>query len=683
MEYWNHEHKASQTFYHFPGLRTTMTPRAFQLRDLQRTAIARILSPPKEPEPGWKLLILDSSSAEVVTPLLSPADLRRHGVTLQLNIEAQRGELPDVPVVYIISPTAENLARVLRDLDGHKGLRRGSSRLYTTASLAFTAPLPRPLLRDLAAQLRIPARVSALYDLYTDYVALEEDLFSAGIRNSYVELHSHDETRQLRAVDAAVSALFCVLVGLRVVPIIRAQRGGASEAIARALDARLRDNLELFQRPAPGTRLSSFRRPLLLLLDRDLDLAPVLHHTWMYQALMHDCLRMRANALTLSVTDAASGAREQKKYVLDKRTDSFWVANAHQPFPAVAEAIESAVSKYKAEVHAINEQTSGDAATGDVNAQGNTKNATSHLASAISSLPELSRRKVAIDVHTNISTALVGHINERKLDAFFGLESAMLAQTSDRGKPTRANALAHQEQMAVLLREGAGTPADRARAAYLFYDLFGGALDRQDLVLLRELVGECGADSSALRHIRDVRGFSHENVREKADMDESSRARLRGIFSNAMNRGYRGIASFAKSAQTLIGEERFSFESTRTLKMFMSERGRGQGAEDVLEGFLYLDPKIEGSEWVNSVVQGGSDEDAVDRAARRKMRHMVFSDAILFVSGGGNYVEFAKCREVVKEIGDDSNVLYGCSELVNAESFLNQIAIVAKDYGNH
>ncbi len=36
--------------------------------------------------------------------------------------------------------------------------------------------------------------------------------------------------------------------------------------------------------------LCSFSRPLLVILDRNIDLATPLHHTWTYQALTHDVL---------------------------------------------------------------------------------------------------------------------------------------------------------------------------------------------------------------------------------------------------------------------------------------------------------------------------------------------------------------------------------------------------------
>ena len=51
--------------------------------------------------------------------------------------------------------------------------------------------------------------------------------------------------------------------------------------------------------PAPGLRVlllssicrtESGQRPLLVLVDRNIDLATPLHHTWTYQALVHDVL---------------------------------------------------------------------------------------------------------------------------------------------------------------------------------------------------------------------------------------------------------------------------------------------------------------------------------------------------------------------------------------------------------
>ena len=112
------------------------------------------------------------------------------------------------------------------------------------------------------------------------------------------------------------------------VPVIRCPRGNAAEMVAQALDKKLRDNLrdsrnnvfsgenmtfsQLRQVAYCSTVLSdrfqqlcksasaqcclllsvvcSMHRPLLVILDRGIDLATPMHHTWTYQALAHDIL---------------------------------------------------------------------------------------------------------------------------------------------------------------------------------------------------------------------------------------------------------------------------------------------------------------------------------------------------------------------------------------------------------
>jgi len=94
-----------------------------------------------------------------------------------------------------------------------------------------------------------------------------------------------------------VDSLFSVCVTMGTVPIIRCPKGNAAEAVAIRLDKKLRENL----RDARNTLFVgdagqlSFSRPVLVLMDRQFDLATPLHHTWTYQALAHDVLKYNLN----------------------------------------------------------------------------------------------------------------------------------------------------------------------------------------------------------------------------------------------------------------------------------------------------------------------------------------------------------------------------------------------------
>ncbi len=93
----------------------------------------------------------------------------------------------------------------------------------------------------------------------------------------------------------------------------------------------------------------SFQRPLLILLDRNFDLATPLHHTWTYQALMHDLLNFKLNRIEIeksTTSSASSSSRESKTYDLSN-TDKFWKLQKGSTFPVVAESVQEELEKYK------------------------------------------------------------------------------------------------------------------------------------------------------------------------------------------------------------------------------------------------------------------------------------------------------------------------------------------------
>jgi len=48
--------------------------------------------------------------------------------------------------------------------------------------------------------------------------------------------------------------------------------------------------------------------PVLVVLDRNVDLIPMLSHSWTYQALVHDVLDMKLNRVTVEVRIEYYGA---------------------------------------------------------------------------------------------------------------------------------------------------------------------------------------------------------------------------------------------------------------------------------------------------------------------------------------------------------------------------------------
>lgn len=95
------------------------------------------------------------------------------------------------------------------------------------------------------------------------------------------------------------------------VPIIRSPKGNAAEMVAKKLDKKMRENLfdarnNLFSTDTQRGQFN-FHRPLLIILDRNVDMATPLHHTWTYQALAHDVLNLSLNRVVIEDSTAKGG----------------------------------------------------------------------------------------------------------------------------------------------------------------------------------------------------------------------------------------------------------------------------------------------------------------------------------------------------------------------------------------
>jgi len=165
----------------------------------------------------WKILIYDAPCRSIISPLLSVSQLRRRGVTLHLLLHSDREAIPDVPAVYFVSPTKENLARIAQDC---------GKRLYSRVHLNFVTELDRSLMEEFA-QLVVQTgsldTVASVHDQYLDYVCLERHLFSLHKPNSYATINGSGATEQSmeKTMTDIAYGLFSVVATLGQIPVIR------------------------------------------------------------------------------------------------------------------------------------------------------------------------------------------------------------------------------------------------------------------------------------------------------------------------------------------------------------------------------------------------------------------------------------------------------------------------------
>lgn len=233
--------------------------------------------------------------------------------------------------------------------------------------------------------------------------------------------------------------------------------------VAKKLDKKLRENLfdarnNLFHSDVQAGNFN-FQRPLLIILDRNVDMATPLHHTWTYQALAHDVLDLTLNRVIIEDSESVGGARPKSKTCeLDSR-DKFWSSHKGSPFPLVAEAIQEELEEYKSSEEEVKKLQTSMGIDGNTDvAMSMVSDNTAKISSAVSSLPQLIEKKRLIDMHTNVATAILNCIKSRKLDTFFELEEKIMSKaTLDRSL------------LEIISDPDIGTPDDKMRLFIIFF----------------------------------------------------------------------------------------------------------------------------------------------------------------------------------------------------------------------
>uniref|UniRef100_A0A8P4K5N7 Sec1 family domain-containing protein 1 n=1 Tax=Dicentrarchus labrax TaxID=13489 RepID=A0A8P4K5N7_DICLA len=588
----------------------TTSKMAASVREKQTVALKRMLNfnaPPLKntaAEPVWKVLIYDRFGQDIISPLLSVKELRDMGITLHLLLHSDRDPIPDVPAIYFIMPTEENIDRICQDL---------RNQLYESYFLNFISAISRSKLEDIASAAlaaNAVSQVTKVYDQYLNFITLEDDMF--------VLCHQNKELISYHAIN----------------------RADIQDTDMEKLDKKLRENLRdarnsLFTGDNMATGQFSFQRPLFVLADRNVDMATPLHHTWTYQALIHDVLDFQLNRVAMEEGAGAepspAGARPKKK---NRKTydltaaDRFWQKHKGSPFPEVAESVQEELDTYRAQEDEVKRLKSIMGLEGeDEGAISMLSDNTAKLTSAVSSLPELLEKKRLIDLHTNVATAVLDHIKSRKLDVYFEYEEKLMSKST-----------LDKSLLDIISDPDAGTPEDKMRLFLIYYIAALQAPSESDLEQYKTALLDAGCDLSPLNYIKQWKAFT-KMAATPANYGNSG-VKPMGLFSRVMNTGSQFVMEGVKN----LVLKQHNLPVTRILDNLMEMKSNPE-----TDDYRYFDPKmLRGSE-----------------------RYDGF--AIVFVVGGGNYIEYQNLVDYAK-VKQGKKVVYGCSELFNAAQFIKQLS---------
>ncbi|CAD7967125.1 unnamed protein product [Amoebophrya sp. A120] len=638
-------------------------------RELQRKSVHRMLHLALTDEDvksydnkaQWKALVYDKQGQDIIAPLFTVGSLRSlFGVTLHRSITSERSEVPDVPCIYFLEPTEANIQKMIDDC---------KRKLYPELYVNFTSSVPRPLLEKLAFglnEIQEARRITSVVDRFVNFVALGTSSVSLNLEKSYQTLRSSLVTDDIieKLLDSIATGILSLLVTLKVgIPIIRCPPNDAAQLVAQKLHEKIYDLTsnsgsggsanktgDLFQ---GSFAHAGEPRPVLCLLDRDLELGTMLAHTWTYESMCQDVLGMRLNKLSVIENEDDPVKAQKKTYDIDPN-DKFWSEYQHviihEQFEAVDRELQEFNKKHK-------HMQSGD------------------LNQAITQLPEMQERKRSLEMHTNIAHSILKQIQKRALDRFYVVED----QYAQQSVPNAYSALEE------LLKEVPNaTQQDKMRAILVLFLTKSAVYTRKaeggpdnnklsDLLFQLDKIGASRAPLAYLEHI--VKTTCHKPQLSSGANDLQNTIAnhgqaalgqvIGGQHAHAVGRMFGGLLNQAAEAtmrnlEKILPTKR-ELLTTKIVKTLMENRPDSQADSSAakVDNYVYLDPKLPPS----------------TRAAAAGMNasryRASFKRSIVCMVGGGNFVEAQQMQEAAKEVGKEC--IYVATNFASPEQFLEEI----------
>ncbi|XP_074600451.1 sec1 family domain containing Slh [Brevipalpus obovatus] len=587
-------------------------------------------------EPIWRILVYDRRGQDIIAPVLNNKELRDIGVVLHLSLHSERDSVPDAAAVYFVIPSEENVLRISQDLQ--KGL-------YDHYYLNFISPIPSPLIEQLALaclQAETQNVIKKVMDQYLDFISLEDDMFILRQHGreeiSYYAINRADvnENEMRNVTDKICNGLFAFFATLGIVPIIRCSKDNAADMVAQKLNKKLKSTLQdvkmssLFKGNSftdlNNHRPLTLQRPLLIILDRNMDMATPLYHSWLYQPLIHDVLSLKLNTVRIEETDER-GRKKTQSYDLN-RDDEFWQRHKGTPFPQVAESVQKELESYKNQEENVKQLKSNMDDVGNSYLGDNT----AKLTSAVNSLPELLKRKTLIDMHTTIAHSILDQIKKRKLDNFIEIEEKILTKAVDK--------TLDKSPLDLVKDSTGGAERDKLRLSLI--NFLCASMSDDEVKEYERALEEAGCDIYPLNYLKRWKTIA------RMPSPASRVGKAENMLSKLMTQGSQFVLEGVKN----LVVKKFSLPITRVVHDLMDNKNQSE-----LEECRYFDPKLSESEMRPPENQGP------------------FQEAIVFVVGGGNYIEYQNIIDSCKKNDKKpKKIIYGCTDLVDADQFIEQLS---------
>jgi len=209
-----------------------------------------------------------------------------------------------------------------------------------------------------------------------------------------------------------------------------------------------------------------------------------------------------------------------------------------------------------------------------------------------------------------------------------------------------------------------GTPEDKMRL-FLIYFISNEKISSSEMETFKDALTKGGVDISPLAYVKKTKAFNESMLAtlNTIPATSSSGVGFRGLFQKANIESFGLGGALTKQLGTLFtAGVKALLPTTKELYVTRIIDAIMEMKSDLgVENFCYFDPKV----------QKKMRQTAIPR------KNTPFKEGIVFIIGGGNYVEYQNLQEYTKK-QTSKRIIYGSTELLTAAEFLKQLKILSE-----
>ena len=222
------------------------------------------------------IVIIDKKSLGILSGSISVLDLTERGAIVIEQLEKPRKPLPEVDVLYLLTPTHKSVSKLLEDFV--------KIPYYQQVHLYFTGHLPDNLMRQLASSNIVPY-IKTFKEANCGFRLIGRECFSLECSNILSNIYLCRSPSERKDLVYHLSRNLSSVCGIMSdLPYVCFQ---SNSLPAQELGLALEQCIEDLYRSAPSLRIND-TRPVMIILDRNYDISIPLIHDVHYEALLKD-----------------------------------------------------------------------------------------------------------------------------------------------------------------------------------------------------------------------------------------------------------------------------------------------------------------------------------------------------------------------------------------------------------